>query len=342
MLFQLWTRQENIQKIKKEDGNSLEKLIFKPKFEASMQVVRKQSNYYEIDIPHPTFTLGKLNLRAWREIFITAFSHTRPLASRSPLPWFPNKFQAFPYFDRGRKHEHESMSSDWIWHFISLFLFRFVFRNRSESRDSWGSRSNLSFKGDSDSPSTKSTLRRSKSIGTGIHNLETEISQSRQSEEELEKSRPSIIAEELPARNTVKNVRSVFEQILRKNGHVSPNILGTGTAELRTPLGDSNAHGGSIPNKVALRSVKSNPTSKIFRSESLKDDAGQYGTSILLKCNPIKEEPQFLRSTNQKYANGKEGQHQPNQHFGGNGSKFSTRSKNIRKSEKETKSCFLW
>lgn len=120
------------------------------------------------------------------------------------------------------------------------------------------------------------------------------MSQSETCQDDLRKSRPSVLAEELPARNTVRNVRSVFEQILQNKGHpiTSPD-------ETSSTGGNSNGTKGSVEDKnnvkdKALTFIKSNPTSKIFRrAESGRDETdggkGQYGHRVLLKSQSVQE-----------------------------------------------------
>ncbi len=83
------------------------------------------------------------------------------------------------------------------------------------------------------------------------------------------KSRPCILAEEMPAPNTVKKTRTVFEQMFMKNTPV--------------PASTATTNGNSSPDfgNKTISSIKSNPTSKIFRSESMRDGGlNRLGISV--------------------------------------------------------------
>ena len=156
------------------------------------------------------------------------------------------------------------------------FYLYFFFRIRE-----WGS-SGAGPPASNSTHQSRSTLRRSKSVGAGIHNLEEEMKN-----EELNKSRPCILAEEMPAPDTVKNVRTVFEQMFSKN--IVPDSS-AGPVPLGTPNGkimNGNVNGAPTCAPKSLTCIKSNPTSKIFRSESMRDGGSRFGKPVISKTNSV-------------------------------------------------------
>ncbi|XP_021955448.1 uncharacterized protein LOC110851839 isoform X3 [Folsomia candida] len=128
-----------------------------------------------------------------------------------------------------------------------------------------------------------STLRRSRSMGTGLAAIEASLSPCDKLNG-LKNSKNNILAEEMPAPDTVKNVRTVFEQILK-----SRNSNDTTTNQTNaTSANNSGSCSFNIVNvtKKSLSSVKSNPSSKIYRSESLRDGLRDDipSSSSLLAC----------------------------------------------------------
>lgn len=123
-------------------------------------------------------------------------------------------------------------------------------------------------------------LRRSQSMGTGISNIGGSSLPTGILRESSSKS--NILAEELPAPDTVKNVRNVFENMLKMRGekHGSENSV---------DMTGSQSGGFSGPFSIVKKSIsyiKSNPTSKIYRSESMRDDfpsmGRRFGKPILM------------------------------------------------------------
>lgn len=111
-------------------------------------------------------------------------------------------------------------------------------------------------------------LRRSQSMGTGI----SSIGGSSPSILKQSSSKTNILAEELPAPDTVKNVRNVFENMLKMKeaNHGSENSVDMSTT-------GSGFSGSFSIVKKSLSYIKSNPTSKIYRSESMRDDFPSMG-----------------------------------------------------------------
>jgi hypothetical protein len=112
-------------------------------------------------------------------------------------------------------------------------------------------------------------------------------------------SRTCIIADEMPAPDTVKNVRTVFEQILQMRNSSNGGISSASSTTSSSGRGSkhsvmSNANAISIIKK-SLSSVKSNPTSKIYRSESMKENFHLACTSLQfpnqMRCGNTNEEP---------------------------------------------------
>ncbi|CAL8114036.1 unnamed protein product [Orchesella dallaii] len=130
-----------------------------------------------------------------------------------------------------------------------------------------------------DKPSGGS-LRRSRSMGTGISALGSPSSACCMENGMITQSssKTNILAEELPAPDTVKNVRNVFENMLKMR---SSNNGSESSVDI-TPTGFSGSF--SIVKK-SLSYIKSNPTSRIYRSESMRDDfpslGRRYGKPIL-------------------------------------------------------------
>lgn len=125
------------------------------------------------------------------------------------------------------------------------------------------------------------SLRRSQSMGTGISSIGgSSLPATGILKQSVSKT--NILAEELPAPDTVKNVRNVFENMLKmkSNNHGSSSSVDMSTT---TPTGFSGSF--SIVKK-SLSYIKSNPTSKIYRSESMRDDfpsmGRRFGKPILM------------------------------------------------------------
>lgn len=112
-------------------------------------------------------------------------------------------------------------------------------------------------------------LRRSQSMGTGI----SSIGGSSPSILKQSSSKTNILAEELPAPDTVKNVRNVFENMLKMKEH---NHGSENSVDMNAPISTGFSGSFSIVKK-SLSYIKSNPTSKIYRSESMRDDFPSMG-----------------------------------------------------------------
>lgn len=114
------------------------------------------------------------------------------------------------------------------------------------------------------------TLRRSKSVGAGISTLTDDFYVTTSCVSANKSSNGCILAEELPPPDTVKNVRTVFEKLMEQ---FSPK---TSSQESKSSI---------FSKKSLVRSVKSNPSSKIFRSESMRDDFPTIGSLTLRAHN---------------------------------------------------------